>query len=69
MTLCGDGLLLLQDKIGCAAELSFKCTSDNLSNLGWDAVMEQNSGLPQTELLLSFLPQVLLLKWQRGSSI
>ncbi len=57
-TLCDDGLLPLQETIGCAAELSINCTSDTMCNLKWDAVMEQNSGLPQTELLLSFLPQV-----------
>ncbi|CAL5226064.1 g8877 [Coccomyxa viridis] len=47
----------LKDTVGCAAELSLKHTSDTLCNLEWDAVMEQKVGLPQTELLLSFLPQ------------
>ena len=63
-TVCGDAPLLFQGAIGKAAELGIRSASHTFCNLTADAVLEQNPGLPQTRLLLSFLPQVPSLRCQ-----
>ena len=47
-----------QGTVGKAAELGLKDRRQSLCDMKWDAAMEQNPGLTQTGLLLSFLPWV-----------
>lgn len=67
-TVCGERPLLFQGAIGKAAGLGIRSASHTFCNLQADAVMEQNPGLPQTKLLLSFLPQVPSLDASVGST-
>lgn len=53
-----DDVLYLQGLVGRAAKLQAKHHGHAMHDLKLDSEMEQHVDIPQTELLLSFLPEV-----------